>query len=143
MSYSFSISTDSHGFIRRECPSCHREFKWHVGPLANRPANAYDPPSYFCPLCGTPASHDESWFTAQQRDYAQQMSVIVAQNELKNSLGKQFQFKPTPVDIPPTPQEADDMEMVESPCHPWEPIKIPPDWTEVLHCLVCGAEYAI
>ena len=27
-----SFPLDSDGFIRRECPHCEREFKWHHGP---------------------------------------------------------------------------------------------------------------
>lgn len=39
--------------------------------------------------------------------------------------------------------EPEDMTMVTSPCHPWEPIKIPEDHVGAVHCLVCGDPFAI
>lgn len=48
----------------------------------------------------------------------------------------------TKVDEPAgTPVEADDMTMVEPPCHPWEPVKIPDERESLLHCLICGQRY--
>ncbi len=46
----------------------------------------------------------------------------------------------------PVPQpalaEPNDMIIVESPCHPWEPIKVIEDWHDPLHCLICGERFA-
>jgi hypothetical protein len=40
---------------------------------------------------------------------------------------------------PPTPLvERDDMTQIMSPCHPWEPVKIPEDAALPYYCLACG-----
>ena len=49
---------------------------------------------------------------------------------------------PTPE--PPMPlTEPNDMVIVTSPCHAWEPIKVPEERSGRLHCLVCGAAFAV
>lgn len=40
---------DSDGFLRRECPSCEREFKWFSHNEGD--PNAEPATQYFCPLC--------------------------------------------------------------------------------------------
>lgn len=45
----------------------------------------------------------------------------------------------------PTPEplvEPDDMLIVEPPCHPNEPVKVPEFATASLHCLICGSRFA-
>jgi hypothetical protein len=37
--------------------------------------------------------------------------------------------------------EPDDMTMVASPCHGFEPVKVADDWAEPLYCLVCGRPF--
>ena len=39
--------------------------------------------------------------------------------------------------------EPSDMVIVQSPCHPWEPIKVHEDWRGPLFCLVCGDQFGI
>ncbi len=34
------------------------------------------------------------------------------------------------------------MVIVEPPCHPWEPLKVPDDGRSNFYCLVCGEEFA-
>jgi len=44
----------------------------------------------------------------------------------------------------PTPLvEPDDMRIIMSPCHAYEPVKVPEDHIGPLHCLVCGAAFAV
>ena len=38
-------------FLRRQCPECGRQFKWHVGPTEDTPEEFVDPPVYHCPYC--------------------------------------------------------------------------------------------
>ena len=38
MSLSIELPLDS-GFLRRECPNCQLEFKWHHGPTETTPEN--------------------------------------------------------------------------------------------------------
>lgn len=39
--------------------------------------------------------------------------------------------------------EPDDMVIVVSPCHAYEPVKVPEAATGPLHCLVCGQPFAV
>ena len=39
--------------------------------------------------------------------------------------------------------EPDDMVIVASPCHAYEPVKVPADHRGQLHCLVCGSAFAV
>jgi hypothetical protein len=57
---------------------------------------------------------------------------------------KGISFKRTPNDqpVPDTLAEPDDMLIVQPPCHPWEPIKVPEQYEGQLHCLLCGAPFA-
>ncbi len=53
---SMSLPLDGDGFLRRECPTCEREFKWLPSPQHGEgdAAAASDEPAperYFCPYC--------------------------------------------------------------------------------------------
>lgn len=150
---SFSISLPSDGpFLRRECPSCSRQFKWHHGPTDDRPEEEIDPSVYFCPYCGESALPDH-WWTQEQAEYARQVSAGPIMREttadlrkgLRTSRKSLIKFS---VDCeepePPAPlHEPSDMVVVLSPCHPWEPIKIVDDWREPVHCLMCGERFSV
>ncbi len=141
---------DSDGFLRRECPTCGREFKWHYGPTDARPADAADPPRFTCPLCGELANHD-AWFTQAQITYQQELVGFHAMDMINDELSRAFRgsknltYTPGKSNAPaPTPlTEPDDMLIVESPCHPWEPVKVPSERADSgpLYCLVCGDTY--
>jgi hypothetical protein len=45
--------------------------------------------------------------------------------------------------VPMALTELDDMVIVTSPCHSYEPIKVPEDMPGTVHCLVCGEAFAI
>lgn len=152
MEMSVTLPLDD-GFMRRQCPNCNREFKWHHGPTEDRPGDAVDPPIYYCPYCGEPAGPD-SWWTAAQLEHAQAMVTGPALREITDeleSLAKRhsgglvkLSVRSDPQPEPPAPlTEPNDMTAVTSPCHPWEPIKIDEEWHDPLHCLVCGERFAI
>lgn len=140
------------GFLRRECPHCERQFKWHHGATPDRPDDAVDPEIYFCPYCGDPAPEDH-WWTAEQIEYAEQSIAgpVLRQlaAELRGSAGGQrkslFKISVThdEVDAPNALQEPPDMVITQAPCHPWEPIKVTTEWTKPLHCLLCGERFAV
>jgi len=151
---SVSFPLDSDGFLRRECPNCSRQFKWHHGP-ANEEAESHpDPASYTCPLCGQPAGPND-WWTPEQLDYAQGVAAPAAlqlvQDELtqafRGAAGKFLKFRASSSsDLPDEPMpltEADDMVIIASPCHSYEPVKVPEDALGPFHCLVCGAQFAV
>jgi len=143
---------DSDGFLRRECPSCERQFKWHHDSSEARGGDGVE--QYFCPLCGRGAAPNE-WWTPAQLDYARGVAGPAMDQLVNDQLDKAFKgfrsnrnvkFKRTRAFTwgIPTPQplvESDDMLVVEPPCHPDEPIKIPEDWAAELHCLVCGSKF--
>lgn len=138
---------DGDHFLRRECPSCLEEFKWHSGPTDSRPDDAVDPPQYTCPLCGKPANND-AWFTQDQLRYQQQAVEFYGPDAINAELKKAFgnNYTPGRNNAPaPTPlYEPDDMIILEPPCHPWEPVKVPEDRADngPLFCLVCGETYS-
>lgn len=145
-----SLPLDSDDFLRRECPTCEREFKWFSHEEGD--ANAEPVTQYFCPLCGTPSSLD-SWWTPAQLKYVygnaggaiDQVVENVVANMFKDVKG--FTYKPNPsfsldIETPDPLIEPDDMVMVEPPCHPNEPLKVPNEATMHIFCLVCGAGFS-
>lgn len=50
MDFQVSLPLDSDGFLRRECPHCMQEFKWHHGPANEEAETANEPAAYTCPL---------------------------------------------------------------------------------------------
>jgi len=154
MSGKVALPLDSDGFLRRECPNCLRQFKWHNGPASAEAEEQLPVDAYFCPFCGQPAVTDQ-WFTTEQVEYIQGVAMReamqAADDELasafKKMSSKNFQIKKTGhLDIPDQPDpltEPDDMLIVVSPCHSWEPIKIPDTTAGPLHCINCGDAFAI
>lgn len=150
---SVSIPLDNDGFLRRECPACEQQFKWHDGP-ANDEAETQQPTeTYYCPLCGKPAGPD-SWWTQEQLDYAQGVAAPAAMelmtrefdkalNGLKSDLIKVSRGHVETPDVPMPLVEPDDMVIVASPCHSYEPVKIPEESSGLVFCLVCGAKFAV
>jgi hypothetical protein len=152
MEISVSLPLDN-GFLRRQCPQCDRQFKWHHGPTDDRPADFIDPPLYHCPYCGQTAGLTE-WTTAEQREFMLAMMAGPALREVAHELGKiakganrgliQLSVQQPDEPEPPDPLiEPHDMVVIASPCHPWEPIKAETSWREPFRCLVCGAQFAI
>jgi uncharacterized Zn finger protein (UPF0148 family) len=70
---SVSIPLDSDGFMRRQCPTCEREFKSRPTPDGEEPVPVPDG-GYFCPYCGVQAPLG-SWFTKAQAELAQAIAV--------------------------------------------------------------------
>lgn len=152
MNVNVSLPTDD-GFLRRECPTCEREFKWFTEETEDRPNDAVEPEVYFCPYCGVSAPTDH-WWTRAQLDYMQEATasaiVGLASDELKavsrriKSSLIDVKFKPSSRPLTPHPlEEPPDMVIVEPPCHPYEPLKVIESWDEPLHCLVCGNPFRV
>jgi hypothetical protein len=152
MDISVSLPLDG-GFLRRQCPNCGRQFKWHHGPTDERPHDFIDPPLYFCPYCGEASTLDK-WLTDEQREYMLGMAAGPATREITDELQRvvgrhtskflKMSVRPSSEPEPPDPLvETNDMMAVSSPCHPWEPVKIADDWREPIHCLVCGGSFAV
>jgi Zn ribbon nucleic-acid-binding protein len=145
---------DNDGFLRRECPNCEHQFKWHSGPANEAAETQPSPDSYFCPFCGEAAATDQ-WWTTEQVEYARAAAMPAALRSLDDELSsairklksKHIRVKKTGhLDIPNAPDplaEPDDMMIIASPCHAWEPVKVPEDTTSPLHCLICGQVFAL
>jgi hypothetical protein len=153
MEISFSLPLDADGFLRRECPNCEREFKWHSGPTDDAPADFVYPDVYWCPLCGKAAALD-TWWTPAQLEYQQEILGGVAHDYMADALKDafkptrnsfiKFDVKQSPRPSEPDPLvELDDMMMIAPPCHPWEPVKVPENSSAPYYCLICGEAYTV
>ncbi|WP_129978125.1 hypothetical protein [Rhodococcus sp. Q1] len=134
-----SIPPDDDNFLRRECPTCEQQFKWHLGPINDEAAAEPTPDAYYCPLCGVPAGTDQ-WWTKEQLEYARARAVPDVLAQLSNETGLHID---STFDVPEAMVEPNDMEIVQSPCHPYEPIKVPTGHGQPIHCLVCGSVFAV
>ena len=146
---SVSFPLDSHGFLRRACPTCSREFKWLSIEGDNESPS---PEHYSCPYCGISAAPDE-WFTPEQRAYIETAVVDEVLGPSLENLGESIQqlnrssgglFEITAsVEHPERRQappvfEPDDMRQITFLCHPKEPVKVDESWHRPVHCLSCG-----
>ena len=148
--YSVPMPLDDDGFLRRQCPHCSRQFKWHNGPTAGKPEGIVDPPAYHCPLCGSPAGHDEWWTEAQQAFIEQSLSgyafrevIDMLEDSFRGVKGIAYKSSYEDEPVQPVPlHEPNDMIIVAPLCHPWEPVKVPEEATARLFCLICGNAFA-
>lgn len=150
----YELPIDNDGFVRRQCPSCEKQFKWHHGPASEEAEQQADAEVCYCPLCGTPATTDQ-WFTDDQVEHinaeAERATVPAFDDMLddvfKGLNGPNIKVKRTgrlSVPIGPDPMiEPDDMTIVASPCHDFEPVKVPDNWNDSVHCLVCGQQFTV
>ena len=149
-SFPVQLPLDADGFLRRECPHCRQQFKWHNGSTADRPEGELDPAVFHCPRCGVSAAPDQ-WWTQEQLTFIQQSAAGPALREAADELEKAFRgvkgmtYKRGQLDEPEPPaalQEPDDMIILAPPCHPWEPVKVPEEAAARVCCLMCGEPFA-
>lgn len=149
--YSVQFPLDDDGFLRRECPHCLQQFKWHHGPTADRPEGGEaDPAVYYCPRCGASAAHDR-WWTQEHLAFMEESVAGPALCEAADEIEKTFRgikgltYKSGQLDQPEPPaalHEPNDMTILAPPCHPWEPLKVPEEATARVYCLICGEPFA-
>jgi DNA-directed RNA polymerase subunit RPC12/RpoP len=143
MSDMISMPLDSDGFLRRECPHCKREFKWLH---SESESTEMDADGYHCPYCDGRST--DGWWTVSQLAAIEDETTYVAESKLhemfKGMEQRSSEFvkieagpDPTRTNRPPL-TEPDDMRRVDFTCHPTEPVKIREEWTDPVHCLVCG-----
>lgn len=150
VSLQMSIPLDSDGFLRRECPTCEREFKWLHTSAEDAIGETPSDGGYFCPYCGVQAQAG-SWLTKAQAELAQRLvaSRVVGPMLEKfaddvRSIGRHSRGivrAEVTHDVPAEPEpltEVDDMTRVDFGCHPTEPVKVHDDWDGAVFCLVCG-----
>jgi hypothetical protein len=148
---SMSLPLDDDGFLRRECPTCSREFKWLSSSGEDAAENGGDSAvldGYFCPYCGVQAPLD-AWWTKPQLE---RMNAVVYDEVVGPELEK---FKKSvsgmgsgfikasvkisrPDPVPELREELNDMRRIDFVCHPDEPVKVLEAWTDEVYCLICG-----
>ena len=151
-SLSVSVPLDSDGFLRRECPTCEREFKWWTSPdQADDEETPVPDGGYFCPYCAIQAPPD-AWHTRPQiamyEGFAAREVLGPEIKKLQSALGDVGTnsgglIEPKlDYELPPEPEplsEDDDMRRVDFSCHPDEPVKVLDGWEKPVHCLLCGS----
>ena len=146
------LPLDSDGYLRRQCPRCERVFKWHHDEPTSD-SEKHD--GYFCPYCSEWAPSDQ-WWTDEQVEYIEAVAADEAMKQIEIELRPSVEQlnraggglirmeMQVPRRVPPPPLvEQDDMTAVEPPCHPAEPIKIQPDWSDAVTCLICAQRFTI
>ncbi len=150
MTLAISLPLDSEGFLRRECPTCDREFKWLHSSAENERTEAIADGGYFCPYCGVQAPAN-AWLTQAQVSLVQNTAHAEILGPILKKFGQDIEGiargsggiisaranynEPEKLD-PLT--ESDDMKRVDFECHPAEPLKVLDDWSNSVHCLICG-----
>jgi hypothetical protein len=143
-----SIPLDSDGFLRRECPTCEREFKWLPSNEDEVESQSVPDGDYFCPYCGVQAPSG-SWFTQAQIELAENMVAtevvgpmlqdftrgIESIGDRSGGLMTVSASHDEPDKLDPF-TEVDDMKRVDFKCHPSEPVKTL--WDKPIRCLICG-----
>jgi hypothetical protein len=151
--FGVSLPLDGDGFLRRECPTCEREFKW----LHSEAEGADDDAEpdvlaggYFCPYCAV-QSPDGSWWTKPQLELVEAVAAREVLGPELERLGRsadkvgrssggliEARVKGELPEEPEPLQEEDDMRRVGFSCHPSEPVKVLDNWEKPVHCLLCG-----
>jgi hypothetical protein len=135
VSFGMMIPLDSDGFLRCECPTCEREFKWRPSdPDTEEDGEPADTAGYFCPYCGVQAPGD-AWLTQVQLALVQNIverefigplvsKLVVYQGPSSSPLcaGRQQAATPTrrsrsswPGPIPSTPNRSRSIRSMRSP----------------------------
>jgi hypothetical protein len=147
---SVSLPLDSDGFLRRECPTCEREFKWLSAEEDAEDVAVIPDGGYFCPYCSIQAPSDAWWTPAQLQLVNGVLSSEVVEPELRKferELGRTARRSGGHFDVnvrrekpqvPPPLVEVDDMRRIDFDCHPAEPVKVLEAWAKQVHCLICG-----
>lgn len=143
---SFSMPIDEDGFLRRECPTCEREFKWLASQDSDdAPSSATTVDQIHCPYCDVTSGPD-SWFTPAQLDYASSVAATDVMDPMMEDFVEGFEsndFISLTYErgerASEMPSETNDMTRVDFSCHPDDPVKVDGAWDGDVHCLVCGA----
>jgi hypothetical protein len=161
---SLVLPADISGFVRRECPTCHRLFKVraaHLGGLVlarvlgkithqNGHELEVKGSTRHCPYCGARAG-EEAWFTAEQRNWLDKRAETFAlelRYEQLAHVERTLGVNPNPTFLPVRPAmpecrlrpEADDMRAVPLLCC-GEEVKLSESWPGPVHCFLCGTEH--
>lgn len=153
---SLALPQDSEGFVRRECPHCHRQFKTRPLPgdglavlrrlgavLAHENPQELDPGlPRVCLYCGRPAAAD-AWLTAEQQEQLAKLAGAWASEVRRLQLrwllpdgGRRTLGRAEP--LAALPPEPDDLTPVLLLCC-GEEAKGVASWRGALYCPRCAA----
>lgn len=161
------LPLDRRGFLRRECATCHRQFKlrWreHDAVLVSRRLGAVLPhvngdelaaptPGRHCPYCSSQAEADE-WWTEEQRLFLSRKAAAIGEEirfEQLRQVERTLALNPYPTFLPvaPTPfrymvrPDPDDMRVIPLVCCN-EEVKVRDSWKGGIHCPFCGVEHML
>ena len=126
-----ALTSDSEGFLSRQCPSCGLVFKRSVARMKGEDA----PPAAYCPYCST--TSDARWDTDAQSAYlSAHMNRLATEyvnrqvsEMLDNLNSSMFRVSHGQPDLPPDPGDApsepeEGFVQVHVPCHPDDPFKV-------------------
>jgi uncharacterized Zn-finger protein len=135
------IPLDDDGYLRRECPSCEREFKRGTRRSSTSRDSAND--WLFCPYCGRQAQASR-WLTKSQVKFTKNL-VANHVEQRKSHVGFKslnlLAFR-TQSDVAHAGMsEPNDMARVDMVCHPRESIKISEEWIGNVRCPRCGTAH--
>ena len=161
------LPSDPSGFVRRECPGCHRTFKVRasrldqglvlqrvVGKVSHE--NAHEAlcalEQRCCPYCGAGAL-DDAWFTAEQRawlDKRAETLLLEVRYEQLAHVERTLADNPSPTFLPVRPEmpdctlrpERNDMRLVPLLCC-GEELKVSESWLGPVRCFFCGREHEL
>jgi DNA-directed RNA polymerase subunit RPC12/RpoP len=150
VSIAMSLPLDSEGFLRRECPTCEREFKWFTDEDDDSDGEPIPDGGYHCPYCGVQAPPD-AWLTQAQVGLAENLVETQVLGPMLKRFAKDVDrlgrwsggtvratMKYDAVEELDPLTEADDMRRVDFNCHSTEPVKVLDDWAKPVRCLICG-----
>lgn len=158
------LPVDRAGFLRRECPCCHRQFKlrWSeregrgilrsLGEVvAHENVEEVGPDGTLdCPYCAHRAD-ESAWWTEEQRVYLSKRATTLDEEirfeqlrHMEHTLAENPYLTFLPV--PPAPfqvsirSEPDDMRIVPLVCC-GEEVKVRESWQGAVRCPFCGTEH--
>lgn len=161
------LPLDRRGFLRRECATCHRQFKlrWsesdavlmlrRLGSVL-RHVNEHEvtphPMRRHCPYCGARADAD-SWWTEEQRLFLTKKAAALGEEirfEQLRHVERTLSSNPylTFLPVAPTPfrytvrPEPDDMRVIPLVCC-GEDVKVRDSWNGRIHCPFCGVQHTL
>ncbi|MDY7233239.1 hypothetical protein [Hyalangium rubrum] len=160
-----ALPKDATGFIRRQCPGCHRIFKTlpnrfdarvlqrrlvSLFPFENADEGYEEVPHWHCLYCGHHAEADE-WLAPEHVSYLESLSRAWANHVRYEQLAyvsRTLSYNPRPTFIAvapealpePLPAEPEDLRVIPMVCC-GEDVKAEWDWDGPMYCPRCGAHH--
>ncbi|HEX8818755.1 MAG TPA: hypothetical protein VF794_02415 [Archangium sp.] len=162
---SLELPRDASGFVRRECPECHRDFKTRpcrhdasilqrrlasLFPFENAHESFDEVPDWWCLYCGHRATGDE-FLTPAQQAHVEALARAWANHVRYEQLAyvsRTLSLNPRPTFVSVEPEalpgpmahDPDDLRIIPLVCC-GEEVKALWDWDAQLYCPRCGSRH--